>query len=244
MRPLIAIALLIASPLLQALELSPYTASYHFNLDNKLTGTATRILEKTGNASWRYTFTATTPIATATETSDFRFDGKTVSPVHYKRQHKVLIISKLAEVSFDWKNRQATTRRDDKKGTYVLKTGSVDPLNFEVQMRRDMIDLGKLPKSYYIADPKRLREQSFVAEGEEVIETPYGKINTVRIKRIHDDPERHTTLWLAKDMNYIPARVIQNDDGALYILQLSAFTGALAQAQAVEAATAATITAQ
>lgn len=231
MRLLLTAALLIASPLLQALELTPYTASYHFNLDNKLTGTATRILENTGNNTWRYTFTATTPMATATETSNFRFDGKTVTPVHYKRQHKVLFISKHAEVGFDWKTRQATTRRDEKKAFYTLKSGAVDPLNFEVQMRRDMIDLGKLAKSYLVADPKRMREQKFVVDGNETIETPYGKINTVRIKRLHDDPERHTTFWLARDMNFIPAKVIQDDDGAVYVLQLSGLTGAIAKTE-------------
>lgn len=231
MRLLLTAALLIASPLLHALELTPYSASYHFNLDNKLTGTATRILENTGKDSWRYTFTATTPMATATETSSFQFDGKTVIPAHYKRQHKVLFISKLAEVRFDWKSRQATTRRDDKAGQYLLQKGTVDPLNFEVQMRRDLIDLGKLAKAYLVADPKRLREQTFIIEGNETIDTPYGTVNTVRIKRLHDDPDRHTTLWLAKDMDYIPAKVIQNDEGALYILQLSAIAGSMALAE-------------
>lgn len=232
MRLLLTTALLIASPLLQAFELTPYTASYHFNLDNKLSGTATRILENTGKDSWRYTFTATTAMATATETSNFQFDGKTVTPAHYKRQHKVLFISKLADVRFDWRNRQAITKRDDKAGQYALKSGAVDPLNFEVQMRRDLIDTNKLAKSYLVADPKRLREQTFVIEGHESIETPYGTLNTVRIKRLHDDPDRHTTLWLAKDMDYIPAKVIQNDDGALYVLQLNGLTGSMAKAEA------------
>ena len=239
MRILFASLLLIASPLLQAIELSPYSASYHFNLDNKLTGTATRILEKKSGNSWRYTFTATTPMATATETSDFNFDGKTVSPLRYQRRHKVLIISKHAEVSFNWKTRQASTMRDDKKGQYVLRAGAVDPLNLEIQMRRDIADLGKLPASYFLADPKRLREQKFKVEGDEMITTPFGKINTVRIKRLHDDPDRQTTFWLARDMNFIPAKVVQDDDGAMYVLELSAFNGALAQAEVPEASTAA-----
>lgn len=235
MRSLLATALLIASPLLQALELSPYTASYQFNLDNKLTGTATRILEKTDRNTWRYTFTATTPMATATETSDFRFDGRTVSPLRYQRRHKVLIISKHVSANFDWKTRLATTQRDDKKGQYALRAGAVDPLTLEVQMRRDLVDLGKLPPSYFLADTKRLREQKFVIEGDETIDTPFGKINTVRIKRLHDDPERQTILWLARDMNYIPAKVVQDDEGAMYVLELSAFSGALAQATPIPA---------
>lgn len=231
MRSLLIAALLIASPLLQALELTPYIASYHFNLDNKLSGTATRILENTGDNNWRYTFTATTAIATATEISDFRFNGKTVTPVNYKRKYKVLFISKNSEVNFDWKNKQAVTRRDDKRGFYALKNGVVDPLNFEVQMRRDIIDAGNVAKTYLIADPKRISEQKFIIDGEEVIDTPYGKVSTIRVKRIHEDSERHTTFWLARDLGYIPAKVIQDDDGAIYTLQLSGLTGALAKAE-------------
>lgn len=231
MRSFLVTILLLASPLLQALELSPYTASYQFNLDNKLTGTATRILEKTSRTNWRYTFTATTPMATATETSEFSFNGRTVSPLRYQRQHKVVFISKHASVSFNWKTRSATTQRDDRKGQYALRAGAVDPLTLEVQMRRDLVDLGKLPTSYFLADAKRLREQKFVIEGDETIETPFGKINTVRIKRLHDDPERQTTLWLARDMNFIPVKMVQDDDGAMYVLELSAFSGALARAK-------------
>jgi hypothetical protein len=62
-----------------------------------------------------------------------------------------------------------------------------------------MTDLASWQKSYLIADPKRLREQNFVIDGNET-STPYGKIDTVRIKRMHEDPERHTTFWLARDM--------------------------------------------
>lgn len=232
MRLLIASVLLAASPLLHALELTPYTASYHFNLDNKLSGTATRILEKGKGNQWQYRFSATTPMATAVETSHFQFNGKTVSPLLYQRQHKVVFISKASEIRFNWKTRQATTVRDDRKGQYALRPGAVDPLSFEVQMRRDLLDLGKLANSYLMADPKKLREMKFAIAGEEVIETPYGKLNTVRVKRLHDDPERQTTFWLAKDMNLIPAKVIQNDDGAMYVLELSAFSGTVAQAPA------------
>jgi hypothetical protein len=230
MRLLIASVLLAASQLLHALELTPYTASYHFNLDNKLSGTATRTLEKGKDNLWLYRFSATTPMATAVETSRFLFNGKTVSPTLYQRQHKVVFISKTAEVRFNWRTRQAFTTRDDRKGQYTLLPGAIDPLSFEIQMRRDLADLGKLAKSYFMADPKKLRELKFVMQGEETIDTPYGRLNTLRISRLHDDPERQTTFWLAKDMNLIPAKVIQNDEGAMYVLELSAFNGAVAQA--------------
>lgn len=229
----LAFFLLLASPLLPAWELVPYTATYRFNLDNKLTGTASRVLEARGAGQWRYRFFATTSMATATETSDFRFNGRTVTPLRYQKQHKVLMISRKAGVDYNWLTRQARGQRDERVSTYPLRAGSVDPLNFEIQMRRDLNDLGRLGGPYVLADAKRAEEQKFAIDGEEVLDTPLGKLKTVRIKRLHDAPERQTTFWLARELGYLPARVVQHDDTALYTIDLLSY-------QPVKAATTST----
>ncbi|MDP2229109.1 MAG: DUF3108 domain-containing protein [Moraxellaceae bacterium] len=220
----------LASPLAGAWELAPYTATYRFNLDNKLSGTATRTLEKKTGDAWRYVFNATTSMATANETSDFRFNGKTVTPLHHQQQHKVLFISKREHVNFNWQTRQAQGLRNDKKTQYVLRAGAIDPLSLEIQMRRDLIDLGKPASSYFLVDARRMNEQKFVLDGEEILDTPLGKLATVKVRRVHDDPERETVFWLARDLDYIPARVMQNDDGAMYVLDISTYSRSPAEA--------------
>lgn len=218
------ILLALASPALSAFELTPFSATYKFNIDNKLSGTATRILEKKGTDSWLYTFSASAPMATATETSSFRYDGRTVTPLSYTQQRKIFMVKKGASVDFDWKARKGVGKRDGKKpADYALQPGTLDTLNLEVQIRRDLKDLGKLGGPYWIASPKDISQQPFVIEGDEVITTPLGKINTLKVSRQHSDPSRHTTFWLDKDRDFLPAKVTQDNDGALYIIELTGY---------------------
>lgn len=219
----LGLLLLAATPLLQAFELSPYTANYRFNLDNKLKGTATRTLESRGGGLWRYSFAASAAsIASASESSDFRFDGQQVTPLGYQQQRNILFKKKKAAIAFDWKARKGHGTRDDKPpADYALNPGVLDSLNMEIQLRRDLVDLGKLGGPYALATPKDLSPLEFVIDGKEVLATPMGKLNTLRVSRKHHDPSRHTTFWLAIDHKYLPAKVTQNDGGSVYSLEIT-----------------------
>lgn len=213
---------LVVSPWLHALEITPYTASYHFNLDNKLSGTATRTLERRGKNLWRYTFAASAPIATARETSDFRFDGRSVTPLGYWQERKVFLSQRKSQVLFDWKKNHGTGTREGKPAVqYKLLPGTLDALNMEIQLRRDLKDLGKLTGPYALATPKEISPLAFMVEGEEVLGTPMGKLRTLKVSRKHADPNRHTTFWLARDYAFLPAKVVQKDESALYTIELT-----------------------
>lgn len=215
---------MLTSPLALAFDITPFTATYRFNLDNKLSGSATRVLEKQQDGSWLYTFTASAPMANATESSHFRYDGSSVTPLHYEQNRKIFMVKKGASIAFDWKALTGAGRRDGKKPVdYKLQKGALDTLSMEIQLRRDLKDLGKLASPYWIATPKEISEQAFVVEGEETITTPMGKIATLKVSRKHNDPDRHTTFWLAKDYDFLPAKVTQKNDGALYIIELSKY---------------------
>lgn len=220
----LAALMLIASPMLHAAEFSPYTATYRFNLDNKLSGTATRVLEKRDNNLWRYTFSANSAVATATEISDFRFDGTAVKPLGYQQKRKVFFSKKNARVDFDWATGKGSGHRDGKSSvTYKLLPGTVDALNMEIQFRRDLKETGKLAGPYALATPKDISSLTFVIEGKETLQTPFGKLNTIRVSRKHADPHRRTTFWLAVDHDYLPAKVMQDDDGSIYMLELTKY---------------------
>ena len=207
-----------------AFDIQPFTANYKFNIDNKLSGSATRTLEKKSNDSWLYTFAASAPLATATETSNFRFDGRTVTPLNYTQQRKIFMSKRNSSISFDWAKRQGKGQRDGKEAvSYDLPAGSLDTLGLEVQMRRDLKDLGRLGGPYWVASPKNIEKQPFVIEGEESITTPAGKFITLKITRKHADPTRHTTFWLDAKNDYLPIKVVQDNDGAVYTIELTSY---------------------
>lgn len=216
-----------------AFDLQPFVASYKFNIDNKLSGTATRTLEKKGSDNWLYTFAAKAPMATATETSSFRFDGRTVTPLKYTQQRKIFMSKRSSGIDFDWSTRKGSGKREGKQpANYDLQPGTLDTLNMEVQIRRDLKDLGKLGGPYWIASPKNIEKQPFVIDGEQSIDTPAGKFTTLKVSRKHNDPTRHTTFWLAKSLDYLPVKVVQDNDGALYTIELTSYKPATAAAPA------------
>lgn len=208
-----------------AFELQPYTATYQFNLDNKLTGTATRVLTKQEN-QYHYQFSAQAMIANANEVSDFSYDGKKIQSRHYENTKQVLFKTKTAKVDFDWDKKQATTQRNGESSGYALTTTNVlDPLNLEIQVRQDLADAEKniAQNDYVLADPKGIGPLKFTLDGNEKITTPYGEIDTVKVTRIHQSADRKTQFWLAKSLDYLPVKVVQTDDGATYTIELQSY---------------------
>lgn len=230
LRLLAATLLLGCCGLASAFDIAPFTADYSFNIDNKLSGTATRTLEKRGNDSWHYVFTASAPLASASETSDFRYDGRTVTSLSYRQKRRIFFIHNTLGVDFDWKKNTATGFRGDNVVSYGLKPDTLDTLNMEVQVRRDLMDLGKLGGPYWLGSPKDISPLPLEIEGEEILDTPLGKLTTLRVSRKHDSSKRHTTMWLAKSLDYLPVKVMQNDNGAVYLIEITAYHPAQAAA--------------
>jgi hypothetical protein len=207
--------------LASAWDLQPFTATYKFNIDNRLDGTATRTLQKNGD-SWHYNFVASAPLASATETSDFRFDGSTVTPLSWNQVRKIFFVGKQFHVDYDWKTNMAKASRGDDTTEYALKPLTLDDLNLEIQIRRDLKDTGKL-RDYWMGSPKDISPLQFEVVGEEVLDTPLGKLHTVKIKRLNQGPKRITLFWLAKELDYLPAKMQQNDNGPVYTLDITTY---------------------
>src|SRR5690625_5259062 len=87
-----------------------------------------------------------------------------------------------------------------------------DPLSYQVQLQRDLID-GRENLSYQIANNGGLRAYSFEVVDEEVLETPLGKVNTVKVMRSRKNHDRVTYAWLAKGWGYLLVRLQQQEDG-------------------------------
>lgn len=207
-----------------AAALQPFTAQYGFNIDNRWTGESSRVLRKEGD-DWVYTFTARVPVlANATETTRFSLDEqRNVISKHHNMRYKILVRNKNLAMNFDQASRKIYVDVGGKKTTLDFKAGTLDELNLEFQVREDL-KKGGLQAQYLVADEKRVEAVRFVREGREQITVPAGRYDTVRVRRIHNNPKRTTTFWLAPNLDYLPIRVMQNDDGTVYDFTLSRFT--------------------
>lgn len=207
-----------------AAALEPYTAQYGFNIDNRWSGESSRVLRKDG-ADWVYTFTARVPVlANATETTRFSIDDqRNVISKNHNMRYKIVVRNKNLAMNFDAASRKINVDVGGKKSVLDFKAGTLDELNLEFQVREDL-KKGALQPQYLVADEKRVEAVRFVREGREQLSVPAGRYDTVRVRRVHNNPKRTTTFWLAPSLDYLPVRVMQNDDGTVYDFTLSRFT--------------------
>ena len=220
----VSTALLFTGFASQTFAMSPFQASYQFNYNGKNMGSATRTLSKSGN-NWSYVFVAKAgAIASATESSIFSFNGNAITSQSFKRSSKILVHNNTMSINFSPSSKTINTKKDDKARSFAWKSGVLDELNAELQLREDLKSNG-LKSSYWIADAKEIEARKFVKQGTETVKTPYGTFDTVKVVMKHDKPGRETIFWLAPKLDYTPVKMSHLDGKTSYGLLLSGYKG-------------------
>ncbi|MCG2608190.1 MULTISPECIES: DUF3108 domain-containing protein [unclassified Acinetobacter] len=209
----------------QAFAMSPFQASYQFSYNGKNMGSATRTLSKSGN-NWTYVFAAKAGvIASATETSHFSLNGNNIISHNFNRSSKILVHNNTMSINFNPNAKIINTKKDDKARSFAWKSGVLDELNAELQLREDLKTSG-LKSSYPIADAKEVESRRFVKQGAEKVKTSYGTFDTIKVVMKHDKPNRDTIFWLAPKLDYAPVKVSHQDGNTSYGLLLTGYKGA------------------
>ncbi|MDV2469521.1 DUF3108 domain-containing protein [Acinetobacter chinensis] len=220
----VSATLLLAGFSSQTFAMSPFQASYQFNYNGKNLGSATRTLSKSGNG-WNYVFAAKAGgIASATETSRFTLNGDQISSTSFSRTSKILVHNNTMSINFNPSAKTITTKKDNEPRTFAWKSGVLDELNAELQLREDLKN-GGLKSSYSIADAKEVESRRFVKQGAEKVKTSYGTFDTVKVVMKHDKPGRETIFWLAPKLDYLPVKVSHVDKKTSYGLLLTGYNG-------------------
>ncbi|OAL77726.1 hypothetical protein AY606_09720 [Acinetobacter sp. SFB] len=220
----VSTTLLLAGFSSQAFAMSPFQASYQFSYNGKNMGSATRTLSKSGN-NWTYVFAAKAgAIASATETSRFSLNGNQILSSSFNRSSKILVHNNSMSINFNPNTKTINTKKDDKARSFAWKSGVLDELNAELQLREDLKTSG-LKSSYAIADAKEVESRRFVKQGSETVKTSYGTFDTIKVVMKHDKPNRDTTFWLAPKLDYAPVKVSHQDGKTSYGLLLTDYKG-------------------
>lgn len=208
----------------QAMAMSPFQATYQFQYNGKNMGTATRTLSHSGN-NWTYVFAAKAGvIASATETSHFTLNGHQIVSNNFSRSSKILAFNNTMSIKFNPTSKTINTMKDKEARSFAWKTGVLDELNAELQIREDLKSNG-LKASYPLADAKGIDQRQFVKQGSETIKTNYGTFNTVKVVIKHSKPGRETIFWLAPKLDYLPVKVTHKDKENSYGLMLTGYKG-------------------
>ena len=185
-----------------------------------------RELQRLEDGEYRLTSSATSILASVVETSEFSLTGDHLAPSRYNYTRGGLGKSKQAFLAFDYDSE--TLQHED--GTSELIGGTLDKLSYQFQLKLDLANLdlsenSSTPLEYIVADGDKLKHYLFRVADEEVLNTPAGDMLTIKLERIRDqDSDRQTTFWLAKNHNYLLAKLKQEERGKGFELKLQSFT--------------------
>ncbi len=160
------------------------------------------------------------------ETSIWIRKGNNVHPQSYLYQRTGGKKDKYLSLNFDWQNQRINI--DNKKQTWSLeaKPNALDKLSYQLAL---MLDLGQEKKkiNYQIADGSKFKTYDIIIVGTEIISTPLGKIEAIKLERQHSSKkQRQTTLWCAPALNYLPVRIEHIEkDGTNFTAELRRLKG-------------------
>ena len=196
----------------QTVQPKPFTARYSTRYSG-FSAKGSRSLTRQGN-EWVLEFGADASVVSLMETTRFTLNKGQVKPLQYRYKRGGLFGSKPEEATFDWQKMQATWDHEDQPVTFPAN--AQDKLSYQYQLGLDLA-AGKTDLRYPVVDDDEVYEREFIIEGEEVLDTEAGKLNTVRVKIKRDNNKRQTWIWFAKDWDYVLVKFHQKDDSEYLI---------------------------
>lgn len=123
---------------------------------------------------------------------------------------------KLQTASFDWEKRTLTLRNSKGESQLPLAAGTQDFLSFMYQFMF-VPPLDNL--QIIMTNGKKLGTYHYSFEGEEIITSKFGELNTIHLLKSSDDEEK-TEIWLATDYQYLPVKIRKTEKDGTVIEQL------------------------
>ena len=128
--------------------------------------------------------------------------------------------NKTFSADFDWEAHQLNLHSVNGSQAKVLADGTQDLLSFMFQF---MYVPPLQNMQLNITNGKKVGVYDYSFEGEEVISTKMGELNTVHLLRSSAEKEKTTELWLALDYQYVPVKIRETEkDGKVYVLLVKA----------------------
>jgi hypothetical protein len=192
-----------------------------------------RELTRKADGHYYLSSTATSMFASITETSEFKVVGGEVIPLEYQYHRSGIGKNRDAILNFDWETNSVLNNVQAKPWHMDIPIGALDKLLYQYKLREDLraaYEAGTpWPElDYVIADGGKLKNYSFKVIGEEEIDTPLGKMKTIKVSRVKDSRNRESTFWLAPEYDFLLVRFQQleaDGDGFELLLREAEFEG-------------------
>lgn len=206
-------------------QLQPFETTYTATISNvPFDGQATYSLVKQANG-WHFETKASMAFAERVEHSSFTIEKNIIKPTAYEFKQTGIKPKKII-LSFDWAKNFAKGHISDKKKDddifFDLKYKMLDQLSSQLALQIDIAQ-GKKQMVYPVIEDDRIETYKFKVVGDETIDTPVGKLKTVKVQRVRGaGSKRQSFIWFAKDWNYTVVRLYHLEkNGQEYIISLA-----------------------
>ncbi len=195
----------------QELPFKPFSARYDVLHNGDHVAVTTLSLVRQNEDTWLYA-----SMSEAVGWIARMFGGKVTEQSLFSWNGDIRIISyrydrnsskKHVKLKFDWQNMEVTNDINGDPWQMTLSPGTLDKLsaNLALVVR---LSSGETSARLPVADGGKLKIYDFNIVGEELIDTPLGRVKTVKVSRNkHGRADRQAWLWLAPELNYMIIKV-------------------------------------
>lgn len=159
------------------------------------------------------------------ERSTWHIDDNRIRPLLYNYEHTGGKKDRSVTIQFDWESNQIINSINGSSWQMPLQPDIMDKLLYQLAIMHDLVQ-GKKAIKYVIADGGKIKLYNFNLLGEELIETPLGELETLKLERHKPNSRRKTTLWCARELGYLPVKVVNIEkDGRKTTAIIESVTG-------------------
>jgi hypothetical protein len=145
---------------------------------------------------------------TITQVSEMQLvDGK-VRPLSYIGDDGSSDTDKDVSLKFDWTAMHVTGTAENKPVDVPITPGVQDSLSVQIALMCALA-AGESPKSFQLIDKNDVNEYLYTRAGNETLDTPVGKLDTIIYASQRKGGKRVTRLWIAPSLGYLPVRAEQ-----------------------------------
>ncbi len=202
-----------------------FAADYTLSIGGQKVGKAHRELHQVNVNSYLFETTADAGmLAHASERSYFSVTPQgQILPTHYHLERQMLFEHRHTDLLMDWETKKLITQTErDPQRSFELTANTLDKLSVEIQMRRDLASPHPA-LSYPLADADGIRTYVYNTGTSETLNTAIGTLSTLKVEHSHvAGAARYTTFWVAPSLNFLPVRVLQQEHGTTFLLEITA----------------------
>ena len=208
-------------PLHAESTLTPHSAVYkvkisvlggqlHTELRETATGyEATHVIQATGMSRMLAR-------GTIEETSNFDTAPTGIKPRQYRSKDTLSRDKAEVRVSFDWEAGEARGTVNDTEVVSTIEGLAHDRVSIQYEVMHDLLNNQRSDK-YTMFEIDRIRPVNVRVIGEKRVDVPAGKFDVIGIQHQAEGSKRVTTLWCARELDYLPVIIEQHRKGKLRV---------------------------